>query len=129
MGIRKLLQNTPKWIDPIENILSALDTTNPVPAIDHNQDPYPPTFRMQQLPDSSIGFVYMLASHSHRNFAYVGETACIKRRLQEHNSGHGSNFTNNPQLRPWMCFVLVYRFPGNGDNQTNINARKHFEHQ
>ena len=83
---------------------------------------------MQQLPDTSIGFVYMLVSQSHRNFAYVGETSCIKRRLQQHNSGHGSNFTNNPQLRPWMCLVLVYRFPGSGHDQANTDARKHFEH-
>ena len=70
----------------------------------------------------------MLVSQSHRNFAYVGETASIKRRLQQHNSGHGSNFTNNPQLRPWMCLVLVYRFPGSGHDEANIDARKHFEH-
>ena len=72
-------------------------------------------------------FVYMLVSNTHRNFAYVGETACIKHRLQQHNTGHGSNFTNNPQLCPWMCFVLVYRFPENGDHQANITARKSFE--
>ena len=71
----------------------------------------------------------MLVSNTHRNFAYVGETACIKRRLQQHNTGHGSNFTNNPQLCPWMCFVLVYRFPENGDHQANITARKSFEYQ
>ena len=129
MGIRKLLQNTPQWLHHIKNILSALDSTTTSATIQHTHDPYPPTIRMQQLPDSSIGFVYMLVSHTHRNFAYVGETACIQRRLQQHNSSHGSNFTNNPQLRPWMCFVLVYRFPENGDHQANINARKNFEHQ
>ena len=129
IGIRKLLQNTPQWLHHIKNILSALDSTTPSATIQHTHDPYPPTIRMQQLPDSSIGFVYMLVSNAHRNFAYVGETACIKRRLQQHNTGHGSNFTNNPQLCPWMCFVLVYRFPENGDHQANITARKSFEYQ
>ena len=129
MGIRKLLQNTPQWLHHIKHILSALDNTTPSATIQHTHDPYPPTIRMQQLPDSSIGFVYMLVSNTHRNFAYVGETACIQRRLQQHSTGHGSNFTNNPQLRPWMCFVLVYRFPENGDHQANINARKSFEYQ
>ena len=28
-----------------------------------------------------------------------------------------------------MCFVLVYRFPENGDHHANINPRKNFEHQ
>ena len=98
MGIRKLLENTPQWLHHIKNILSALDNTTPSATIQHTHDPYPPTIRMQQLPDSSIGFVYMLVSNTHRNFAYVGETACIQRRLQQHNTGHGSNFTNNPNF-------------------------------
>ena len=70
----------------------------------------------------------MLVSTTHTTYAYVGETANINRRLREHNSGHGSNFTNNPHLRPWRCLVLIHGFTGQATYPTNRTQRKALEH-
>ena len=80
------------------------------------------------FPQPDLGFVYMLVSTTYRTYAYVGETGNINRRLRQHNSGHGSNFTNNPHLRPWRCLVLIHGFTGQATDPTNITERKALEH-
>ena len=62
-------------------------------------------------------------------FAYVGETSSIRRRLREHDTGHGSRFTQNPALRPWALLALVSGFPGVPSSEANVHASKHFEHE
>ena len=81
----------------------------------------------QLITDINLGFVYLIVSTKECRFAYVGETGCIRRRLQEHNSGHGSRFTNNPLLRPWGLMVIISGFPGIGEHALNVTARKAFE--
>jgi hypothetical protein len=129
MAIKKLVHQIPPWMKHIQNVLTALDVTSNISTITHYDNPQPPPTDVSHLPTSNLGFVYMLVSTTNRNFAYVGETANVHRRLLQHNSSHGSQFTNNPHLRPWTCFIFVHRFPGTGNEQCNITARKRFESQ
>ena len=120
----KLLQQKSPWSKQIDRIVTTLDVTSRdaralVPDLDQEHP--------MQLPDTSNGFVYMLVSVPHRRFAYVGETSSISRRLSEHNSGRGANFTKKAHLIPWSCRVLVSRFPGNGADEQNVRLRKQFE--
>lgn len=41
---------------------------------------------------------------------YIGETSNIRSRLHQHNSGRGSSYTNQQELRPWALFGYVYGF-------------------
>ena len=50
------------------------------------------------LPDCNTGFVYMILSLKNKEFCYIGETISIRRRLQQHNSGYGSNSTAPKKL-------------------------------
>ena len=77
---------------------------------DINQNSY--SFRIAdvQLPDVQSGYVYMLISLRHPNFAYIGETICIRSRIQMHNSGHGARATTPVYLRPFALFAYICGF-------------------
>jgi predicted GIY-YIG superfamily endonuclease len=61
---------------------------------------------LQQLPSSNTGNVYLLLS-SNGFETYVGETNNLRRRLTEHNSGHGARATEHTQ---WGLFAYVSGF-------------------
>jgi hypothetical protein len=116
------------WASHVDNVLQSLDCRYAGPRIlQHVRNPLPGMLHL--IPDVNLGFVYLIGSTKECRFAYVGETACIRRRLIQHNSGHGSMFTNDPLLRPWGLMVLVSGFPGAGHDANNITARKAFEAQ
>ena len=72
------------------------DTTLDFPEI------YP--FRLNDgniLPTDNTGFVYCLISVRHKEKIYIGQTQCLSQRLIQHNSGHGSNSTQDIRYRPW----------------------------
>ena len=86
-----------------------------------------------EIPNSKIGFCYMLVSADHPDRAYVGECSQVKRRLGQHNACNGSTFTAQSQFIPWTIMVLVVGFPGDaGSNdialkELNRKSRKEFE--
>jgi predicted GIY-YIG superfamily endonuclease len=127
-AILNLLQQPSRWAAHVDNVLHSLNCSNAEPCVVyHDLNPLP---NVQQLmPDVSLGFVYMIVSTTDCRYAYVGETSCIRRRLQEHNSGHGAQFTNDPYLRPWALMVLICGFPDGADTVQNSAARKAFERQ
>ena len=48
-----------------------------------------------------------------RRYIYIGQTVCIRRRLQQHNSGHGAIGTQSQQLRPFAVLAYICGFDGN----------------
>ena len=123
-----LLQMPSRWAAHIDQVLQSLDSSALGPrAIRHQLDLQPTGCEI--IPTSDIGFVYVLVSTTDPKFAYVGETSSIRRRLREHNTGHGSRFTQNPALRPWALLALVSGFPGVPSSEANVHARKNFEHE
>jgi predicted GIY-YIG superfamily endonuclease len=55
--------------------------------------------------------VYMLVSNKRRSQGYVGQTINFRRRLTEHQSGHGAQQTADPRLRPWVPVIVITGFP------------------
>ena len=68
------------------------------------------------LPQCNTGFVYMLVSTQVTTYSYIGETRSIVSRLDQHNSGFGSESTCPISLRPFAVFSYVCGF--DGDKQT-----------
>ena len=127
-AIMQLLLQPSRWAAHVDVVLNALDCHNIGPrVVRHQLSPLPSGDHT--FPDVNVGFVYMLVSSRNCTYAYVGETCNIRRRLQEHNSGHGARFTQDPYLRPWALMALVTGFPGPVDSPENIHARKAFERE
>ena len=66
-----------------------------------------------QLPTCRTGFVYYLISCRDPFFSYIGTTKCISQRLNQHNSGYGSEGTSPLELRPYAVFAYICGFDGN----------------
>jgi predicted GIY-YIG superfamily endonuclease len=90
--------------------LGALDilTTDAWREITNEFHPYAP--RTCTIPDVSSGFVYMLVSGANFHTCYIGETNNLLRRIGEHNTGAGSNFTRRTYLMPWLLLAFVTGF-------------------
>ena len=54
----------------------------------------------------------MLSSIKRPTYAYIGETICIRDRLKQHNSGHGSLSTEPAYLRPFCVMAYICGFNG-----------------
>ena len=68
------------------------------------------------LPETSA--VYALVSTNACEYYYIGETKDIRNRLQQHNTGNGTKYTNNPSLRPWAMLGYVYGFDNRPERQS-----------
>ena len=54
----------------------------------------------------------MLLSIVRPTYSYIGETKCIRSRLEQHNSGHGSSSTEPAYLRPFGVLAFICGFNG-----------------
>jgi len=97
-----------QWSDMIKTILTNLSINADGIADPHAQPDFIPMrevfpYRMcdVQLPRAESGYVYLLVSIPHPTFTYVGQTIQIGRRLNEHNSGRGSNTTAPTMYMPY----------------------------
>ena len=68
------------------------------------------------LPQCRTGYVYMLT--------YIGQTICIRTRIQQHNSGYGSTSTQPSYLRPFAILAYICGFRGR-----RTLREKHVEYQ
>jgi predicted GIY-YIG superfamily endonuclease len=116
-----------------EALLSALKTTNRfLPHIrallsnlcnEHNETPIinpPPIFRPCDIVLPKVSGVYLLVSTVDTNYMYIGETDNIRKRLDQHNAGSGTRYTNIRRLQPWAMMGFVYGF-------TTRSERRSFE--
>ena len=68
------------------------------------------------IPVTENGFVYVLLSLSNRKFDlfYVGETTgSLQKRLYDHNTGNGHNFTKALHKQPWAITAFINNFTNN----------------
>ena len=65
-----------------------------------------------QLPTCRTGFVYYLISCRDPFISYI-TTKFISQRLNQHNSGYGSEGTSPLELRPYAVFAYICGFDGN----------------
>ena len=74
------------------------------------------------LPGNGVGVVYLLRSLRDGKSTYVGETRNLVKRISTHNSGHGSQQSCDPALRPWHVIGFICGFT----NDTK-EVRRHYE--
>ena len=77
------------------------------------------------LPFCNTGFVYMLISTRDTSFTYIGQTINIGSRLNQHNSGYGSQTTTPLSLRPFRLFAYVCGF--GGDRELRFQFEKSWQ--
>ena len=125
-ALKDLLTRKTQWTDYMEQVLDLISVNSQSEA--HRlrtmtQAAFP--FRMCDvtLPQCRTGFVYMLMSIKRQNYTYIGQTICIRTRIQQHNSGYGSTSTQPAYLRP---FALLAYICGFGNRRI---LREHVEYQ
>ena len=102
----QLLTSKTQWSNCIDDVLRLVTINNydinyhgqhqvqQLPAAQNiNQNSYPFRISDVQLLIVQSGYVYMLISLRHPGVTYIGETICIRTRIQMHNSGNGSQAT------------------------------------
>ena len=118
-----LIQQKNQWTDYMESVLNIISINNDPGQREKfifHSSTYPYRIRDMPLPDCNTGFVYMLVSCKDATYTYIGETKNIRRRLQQHNSGYGSQSTCPSHLRPFAVFALICGFDGNKQLQTYV---------
>ena len=118
-----LIQVNSQWHEYMESVLSLISTNSREIYYPRYIDfqSYPFEMKDLPLPICNTGYVYMLLSTKDHNQNYIGQTLNIGRRLNEHNSGYGSSFTDQIVYRPWFLFAYVVGF------NKNIDGMKYFE--
>ena len=117
-SFRMLLMKKTQWSDYIEEVLDlvTINTSRDVQNVAQNRVMTQTAFPFRNcdvsLPQCQTGFVYMLLSIRHRNFAYIGTTNCIRTRIQRHNRGTGAMETAPSYLRPFALYAYICGFGG-----------------
>ena len=110
----ELVQKRTQWTDYMETVLNLVTVNsraNP-PVRQMTQSSFPFRICDVSLPQCNTGFVYFLISIRRQSYAYIGETKEIRRRLNQHNSGHGSSSTTPSYLRPFAVMAYICGFDG-----------------
>ncbi len=95
-----------QWTALTENIVDNLSISinnsrgHRAPVLDQASD-HPLRVRDMDIPQTNSGFVYMLISTMDPSRVYVGQTKNLAIRLNQHNSGSGSEGTDFYRYMPW----------------------------
>ena len=119
-ALKAILMKKTQWCEYMDKVLDVitLNATNAeVQQHQHNQsrnlEAYPFRICDISLPQCQTGYVYILMSLQQRKYVYIGQTKCLRRRIQEHNSGYGSSSTESPLLRPFAILAYICGFDNN----------------
>lgn len=107
-----------QWTTYSEHILKCItvnrETENgSINRTDENQSlfDYPQVYPFQicniDIPTDRTGYVYCLVSRRNHSKIYIGETECLSQRIQQHNSGNGSNGTRDIRDMPWGIAAFI----------------------
>ena len=118
----EVIQMKSQWTDYMEEVLNLITIRNGN-TNDNEQAESPRHRQLTQshypfricdvvLPQCNTGFVYMLLSITRPTYSYIGETNCIRSRLDQHNSGYGSSSTHPAYLRPFGVLAFICGFNG-----------------
>ena len=118
-AILQVIQIRSQYSEYMNHIISVLsdegrfseDGMQQVPAVNQNLHPFCPRNVIQ--PNDGSGYCYILVSLKDMRTTYIGQTRRLVQRLQEHNSGYGSQGTSDYRLRPWALLAYVSGFDEN----------------
>ena len=108
--IRTLLKKQSQWSSIIEQLYTCNNlNSKEIREIDLGlAAPLSP--KHIELPKTSTGYCYLIESLKQPRLFYIGSTSCLKKRLAEHNSGHGTDYTKPVGRRPWFIVAYVTGF-------------------
>jgi predicted GIY-YIG superfamily endonuclease len=128
--ILDVLQKTHRYLPYIISLLTNLcHETTETPIYD-----LPPLYRPCDAIVGHVQCVYVIVSTRDVSYTYIGETANMGRRLNEHCTGTGAKITSYPALQPWGLLGYVTGFR---DKQERLNfealwketcRRQHIQH-
>lgn len=120
-SIRSLLNMYTQWTDYMENVIKLVgivpeQTTNTsntesrrlIPIFQYES--FPLDFKCIPLPRCNTGYVYFLVSTKDTSKTYIGQSMDLMKRLLQHNSGFGTEFTRQINLRPWIIYAFISGF-------------------
>ena len=110
-AICHLIQTNSQWEEYMQCVLSLVCINKNNTELEHfDYSSYPFQIKDVPLPVCNTGFVYMIISTKDHTKNYIGQTFTLGKRLYEHNSGYGAEFTSDIQYRPWFLFMYVCGF-------------------
>ena len=126
-ALKDLLLRKTQWTDYMEQVLDLVtintrtEERNQSRTMDQQHFP----FRNCDitLPQCNTGYVYMLISVRTRDFTYIGTTANLRTRLQQHNTGNGSSSTEPSHLRPYALLAYICGFGGRRNLRLLVEER------
>jgi predicted GIY-YIG superfamily endonuclease len=124
-AVVRILGGSSKWDTLVDHYLSVLDVAVRPAAVRQilmDSHPFLPIYR--ELPSSSCGYVYMIASTSKPGKFFIGETDDLKRCLRNHNTGYGSVETMDTSCHPWGVFAFIVGFES--DRADACTVRREF---
>ena len=119
-SILSLLTVSTQWTDYMENVICLVTInsnsntgteTSRIPFF--NYESFPLEYNCIPIPRCNTGYVYFIVSTKDTSKSYIGQTMDLQKRLNQHNSGFGTDFTNNINLRPWILYAFIVGFEKN----------------
>ena len=122
-SIISLLQTSSQWTDYMEHVIQLLGSTSENDMVSTNVNErnipvfeyymFPLGYKCIPIPRCNTGFVYFLVSSKDSTKTYIGQTMDLTKRLSQHNSGFGTDFTQQIVLRPWIIYAFITGFEKN----------------
>jgi len=109
----ELITQRTQWCQLMDAILHLVTINNEgddMPTLDYTTH-YPFTISNIPIPREDGGYVYILISVRDTQQIYIGSTGNLAIRFRSHNSGSGSNSTNDHMLRPWALAGYISGLP------------------
>ena len=109
-----LFQRNSHWIDYMEQVLRLI-TLNPDDedvARTMTQNNFPFRICDITLPQYKTGFFDFFISIRRQQYAYIGQTICLRNRIQQYNSGRGSFSIEPSYLQPFAIMLYICGIDG-----------------
>ena len=113
-----------QWTEYMERVLDVVcinrNDNESIPILTQEANP----FRICDtlIPNCNTGFVYFIVSVTDPSFSYIGQSLCLKTRLQRHNSGSGSLATSPARLRPFALYAYICGFDCNKNLMLTVES-------
>lgn len=112
-----LIKSKNQWTDYMEDVLNVVTVgcseLQTVTSLLNVSQSFPFRICDIELPMCKTGFVYMLLSCRRRSYSYIGQTMCLVRKINQHNSGYGASGTTPFHLCPFGVIAYICGFDRN----------------
>ena len=121
-SVLSLIKKNSQWTDYMENVIQlvgmdqgdlqqTINEQRTIPVFQYES--FPLDFNCIPLPRCNTGYVYFLVSTKDTTKTYIGQTMDLIKRLNQHNTGYGTEFTRQINFRPWIIYAFISGFEKN----------------